>query len=63
MFDFSLISKIDEYYSDIQKAGVLIPRSRLHIKQSAVMSYVIWGTSFSLVINSGGDLTKKKKHI
>ena len=47
MFDFSLISKIDEYYSDIQKAGVLIPRSRLHIKQSAVMSYVIWGTSFS----------------
>lgn len=47
MIDLKTISKIDEYYSDVQKVGVPILRSKTRMKISAIMSYLLWGTSFS----------------
>lgn len=47
MPDLSLIKKVDDYYSDIEKIRGVIPRSRFGAKAGAILSYIIWGTSFS----------------
>lgn len=47
MLDMKLLKKIDNYYSDIEKSGGVINCSRFKIKIKAVLSFVVWGTSFS----------------
>ena len=47
MLDIRLIKKIDDYYSDFKNSGGAPPCSRNTIRIKALMSYIIWGTSFS----------------
>lgn len=47
MLDLELLKKIDDYYSDIEKSGGVIPYSRFSIKIKVILSFIIWGTSFS----------------
>lgn len=47
MIDLTSISKIDEYFSDIQKTNAPISCPKQFIKIAAITSYLIWGTSFS----------------
>ena len=48
MVKLDLVKKIDDYYSDIENSGGGSPPfSRNAMKLKAIMSYIIWGTSFS----------------
>lgn len=47
MPSFSLIRKNEEYYSDIKKAGGKAHASKHIASAAAIVSYIVWGTSFS----------------
>ena len=47
MIDLSLIKKIDEYYNNVQKLGGGVPYSVKIIKLWAIISFIVYGTSFS----------------
>lgn len=47
MNSLELIKKNELYYSDIEKAGDRIPLSKSMASVHAIISYIIWGTSFS----------------
>ena len=47
MLSLKLIKKIGEYYNDIKKTGDRIPPSMEKATANAIVSYIVWGTSFS----------------
>jgi hypothetical protein len=47
MNSISLIKKNQQYYSDMKKAGESVPRSESIASLGAIISYLVWGTSFS----------------
>ena len=47
MPSLSLIRKNENYYSDIKKAGGKVPASKRMTSFAAIVSYFVWGTSFS----------------
>lgn len=62
MSKLDLIRKTETYYDDISKTGERISFPRFAAGFAALLSYIIWGTSFSdiSVIVSGRDRSKRK---